>query len=370
MPRIALVANSKDVTGAFKAILNLGVDLGEYYDFVYIIPKKSKIAEQLQLYNFKYYELPFLEIRKSFMVIALYLPMLFSNTFRLRRILKKERIHLIHSNDYYNLCSPLSTTGTNIKSITHVRFMPSSKPRLLSALWLSIHTRLSEAIICVSKAVKRQIHSPKAQMIYDKPRIETYIDEESDNDSAPWVSIAYVANYTKGKGHEYALYAFSNAANHSKAVLHFAGSTMSLKKNERYKKDLIKLAEKLGIIDRVRFHGFIKNIHTFIRNADIALNFSESESFSYTCFEALAAGTALIATDCGGPAELFEDRKSGWLVSVGDLKQMTEALQVLIDDQALRQRLGEQGKLYVEKKFNYENTMGKMRILYQKLLRN
>ena len=55
------------------------------------------------------------------------------------------------------------------------------------------------------------------------------------------------------------------------------------------------------------------------------LNFSESESFSMTCLESLYYGTPLIATDSGGPAELFKHGESGHLVPNRDVQAMAKA---------------------------------------------
>ena len=55
----------------------------------------------------------------------------------------------------------------------------------------------------------------------------------------------------------------------------------------------------------VHFDGFAANTEVAMKGHDMVLNFSEAESFSLTCLDALYYGVPLIATDCGGPAELF-----------------------------------------------------------------
>jgi glycosyltransferase involved in cell wall biosynthesis len=116
------------------------------------------------------------------------------------------------------------------------------------------------------------------------------------------------------------------------------------------------------------FEPFVKDVEQKIKEADIVLNFSESESFSLTCLDALFYGTPLIATDCGGPAELFEHGRSGCLVPNMDVQAMKNAILDLAGDPAKRQLFADQGRSYVRAKFNPRHTFGKLRKTYLSLL--
>lgn len=113
---------------------------------------------------------------------------------------------------------------------------------------------------------------------------------------------------------------------------------MGLPKNHRYHAQLMRRADELGVAQAVAFDGPISDIRKAFAQADIALNFSESESFSRTCLEALAAGVPLIATDCGGPAELFEHGKSGYLIPNRDVEVGKNAILLLASDSEMRRR--------------------------------
>ena len=95
------------------------------------------------------------------------------------------------------------------------------------------------------------------------------------------------------------------------------------------------------------------------------LNFSESESFSLTCLDALVYGTPLIASDCGGPAELFEHNHSGILVPNKDVPAMTRAILDLAANENKRRRFSQEGKKFVQEKFKALNTYCKLKALYQ-----
>ena len=58
-------------------------------------------------------------------------------------------------------------------------------------------------------------------------------------------------------------------------------------------------------------------------------------------FEAAAAGKPVVATATGGTAEILRHEETGYLVERHDVEGMTKFVAVLIQDDALRQRLGE-----------------------------
>lgn len=75
------------------------------------------------------------------------------------------------------------------------------------------------------------------------------------------------------------------------------------------------------------------------------------ESFSYTVLEAMACRTAVVATHCGGPTEIITDGFDGLLVPPGDTKALTEAMERLISNPELRDKLASQARRTVEQRF-------------------
>ncbi len=65
---------------------------------------------------------------------------------------------------------------------------------------------------------------------------------------------------------------------------------------------------------------------------------SRSEGFSLPILEAMACGCVVVATDCGGPRDIIRDGENGFLVPVGDVDQILDRVQLLIDDEAMRTR--------------------------------
>ena len=75
-----------------------------------------------------------------------------------------------------------------------------------------------------------------------------------------------------------------------------------------------------------------------------------------------------IATDCGGPAELFEHGKSGLLVPNRDVRAMAAAIDQLAADVALRREFSAASRRYVRHKFAPAFTYQRLADCYHRVL--
>ncbi len=351
---ILIVDNSVAFTGAFKCALNEAEILSKEHRFIFILSSKSTLTSQLSGKGFTVYTLPIVEIRKSLSVLLLYLPMLFLNTLRLNRILKKEKADLVQINDFYNLLgATLKTINRKIKLITYVRFLPAVMPGPLRKIWIKAGLKKSDKIIAVSDAVLKQLPSnPKIQRIYDPVNFQEKLPEKK-YESKNTIDILYLGNYITGKGQDHAVEAFAQAYKQNEVLrLRFMGGDMDLEKNKAFKKELEERVISLGLSNVVTFDSFSNNVEETIKEADIILNFSEAESFSMTCAEAAFYGISLIATRCGGPEEIIADKQTGLLVPIGDINAMCQAILTLANDHTLRANYAIAGKNYVREKFS------------------
>ena len=151
-----------------------------------------------------------------------------------------------------------------------------------------------------------------------------------------------------------------------KAHLRVIGWTLT-RGNRRDEEDVRRLAEALGVHDRIAFVGHLdpREVSAEMRQAAVLAVPSRRESFSSVTIEALASGTPVVATCCGGPEELLDD-SVGRLVPVDDPAAMAAALadvlrfSALFDPLALRAR--------VLPRYGFAATTKRLDQLYQSAL--
>ena len=97
----------------------------------------------------------------------------------------------------------------------------------------------------------------------------------------------------------------------------------------------------LGLDARVSLPGRVTDVAARMRTAGLFVLSSRHEAYPMVLCEALAAGAAIVATDCPvGPRELIDDGRNGVLVPTESPMGLAQAMSELINDPARRQQLG------------------------------
>ncbi len=112
------------------------------------------------------------------------------------------------------------------------------------------------------------------------------------------------------------------------------------------KPDLMLLATRLHIRDRVEFLGYIPtpDVYEEYAKAEVFCGLSRSEALGNVFLEAQAAGCAVVAANVGGIPDIVQHEKTGLLVPPNDPDAAARAIAALLDDDQLRRRLGEAGR--------------------------
>ena len=130
-----------------------------------------------------------------------------------------------------------------------------------------------------------------------------------------------------------------------------------------------RLAEELGISDRIVFLGNSNEIDRILCFSDLFLLPSQTESFGLAALEAMASSVPVISTNTGGLPEVNAHGYSGYLSNVNDIDDMTtNALKILIDATILNQ-FKNNAKLQSQK-FDLHNIVPMYEDIYKETLKN
>jgi glycosyltransferase involved in cell wall biosynthesis len=169
--------------------------------------------------------------------------------------------------------------------------------------------------------------------------------------------ILFVGRFDLHKGGDTILEAFACLAEtHPHARLTFAGPDRGVPQPDGTTTNLASFLSGLpGSIKRqVTYKGRIDRSEVARLRSEhaIAVIASRYENLNYTLLEAMAVGQAIVSTNVGGPAEILENGQTALLVPPDDPGAMAAALGRLMDDDALRRRLGDTARASVARDFN------------------
>ncbi len=129
-----------------------------------------------------------------------------------------------------------------------------------------------------------------------------------------------------------------------------------------------RLAEELGVCDRVMFLGAQESIASLLNCADLAIQPSASESFGLSILEAMSTGVPVISTRCGGPEEVVLDGQSGYLSEVGDVEKMSADAVRLLTDEKLYDSFSSEGRRRVLENYTIQKVTAKYLNCYRSVL--
>lgn len=242
-------------------------------------------------------------------------------------------------------------------------------------LWLRLTRSLPDKVICVSEAVKavvmerEGVEQSKIAVIHNGVSLneaqtgmkavtkrELGFPEES-------LVCGMIANYNRPvKG-------VSRFLDSIPAILSAVPATRFLFVGGGDEGDALQeKARMLAIEPNVVFAGYRKDIHRYYEIIDVSVLTSLSEGLSLTLLESMKYGIPVVATEVGGNPEVVVEGKTGYLVPVENPMLLVDRIVTLLQDPELRRRMGNEGRMHVERKFRMRDVANRYMEMYQGLM--
>jgi len=294
----------------------------------------------------------------------------FSAARQLAHCLKKHRVQIAHSFDFYSnmLMVPAARRARVPVVIGSHRGMGhgfSGLQQLAQALVL----QLADRVVCNCKAAAERL------VTYGVPRrkllvIPNFLPDEAFKDCAPALArkqgvirLGMIARMNDPvKNHPLLLRAVARLASRYPTL------ETVLVGDGPLRVDFEQLASDLGIASQTRFLGNRRDIPSILRSLDIAVLTSDSEGLSNAILEAMAAGLPVVATRVGGNIELVDDGKTGFLCPVGSDEAFAIAIAKLLDNADLRSEMGMEARVRALARYKISSVVEQFSHLYTSLL--
>lgn len=265
------------------------------------------------------------ELKKDIPVIDLNSKRARYALFKIIKLIKDEKPDLVFSTlGYLNiLLAMVKKLFPNIKFVARESNIQSKRFSTFFKYLAKLFYKYFDLIIAQAKCMKKDlvenfnVPEDKVKVIYNPVDIENIYKKSLTNEklfSDKYKNLIAIGRLTKQKGFDLLLKAFSKLDNNYRLYILGEGEE---------KDNLIKLADKLNIKDRVYFLGFQKNPYKYLAQADLMVLSSKVEGLPNVVLEANALGIPVVAFDCpGGTREIIKNGLNGFLVKCEDVDKL------------------------------------------------
>lgn len=369
LPTICQVLHSLQVGGAEVLAARLARQLRDRYRFLFVcLDHLGTLGEELRAEGFPIEVLdrrPGLDWR---------------STFRLARLLRRERVDLLHAHQYtpffYALTARWLGRRIPVLFTEHGRHFPDYPRRkriLANRLLLSRRDRVAAVGESVRQAViaNEGIAAERVGVIYNGIDLDAFAKGSQDRDGARRemgvdpddLVVIQVARLDYLKDHLTAIRALERVAAQCPQVrLVLVGEGPE---REKIEADVC----QRRLCSHVRFLGLRSDVARLVPAADVFLLTSISEGIPLTLIEAMAAGLPVVSTRVGGIGEIVVEGQTGLLAPSGDDGELAEHIVSLAADAERRHHLGQAGRKRAHALFSEEQMHTSYRGLYEEILR-
>jgi glycosyltransferase involved in cell wall biosynthesis len=294
----------------------------------------------------------------------------------LARIVKEKNIEIVHAHMArdYSLAAYASRSQPRPKFVVtrHVLFSLNG-----------IHRRTlarANRVIAVSNAVARQLSSQrlvpdqKIALVPNGIDVDRFLRAGENFDRKAlfrtWnvpedcLLVGSIGELRKLKRHDDLIKAAKIVAGQVPDA-HFVIAGVDTSPTGANRKELIELVKHLKLEDRVHFLGWLDDAEKLLCALDVFVSASETESFGLSIAEAMASGTAVVATRTEGAQEVVEDQVTGVLVDIGDVEGLANAIVELLKDSTLRQSMGERSQASAQRRFTLSRMVDAIEKVYE-----
>ena len=277
----------------------------------------------------------------------------------LRRLHRQRRFVGVYVNTVANLLLPVVSMAVPVPVVVHAREVPRATA-VQRALLIGSVQRVADRLLTNSAHTAEAFRSMDGRL---SGRIRVVHDGVDDpgfvaRRGAPGntaLEIVCVGRLHPQKGQHVLLEAVAaTVASGANLRVHFWGD--ALPEHAGIERDLRASAARLGLEERVVWHGYGSDASAMYAGMDVAVVPSTwPEGFSLVTAEAQAAGLPVIATVPGGPADIVVDGETGRLVPAEDPAAIRAALDEC-SDPSVRERWGDAGRERHLERFTTERS--------------
>jgi glycosyltransferase involved in cell wall biosynthesis len=291
---------------------------------------------------------------------------IFSSYYRLVKLIKEERIEIIHSHKRYaHFIGKLLSKTYGIPHITSYHIAPEGK---------KIFTVFGDFSICCADAVKKKAINefgckPERVMTihYGIEPFEIYCNNKKTTtldkfDISPRKKIiSSVGQFIPVKDKESLIIAVK-MLKEEKDISDYVFILLGYGPQKDY---LVKLVKEYELEQAIIFVDGLFSVEALFNISEFMILSSLLEGFPIVHLEAASLGKMHISTNVGGNSEFIENNNTGILIEPKNPKQLAKSIAYLIDNPHEYIRMGTNAKMKYENEFTFSLMLNKIIKVYQ-----
>ena len=294
-------------------------------------------------------------------------PRALSGALQLARFIRDRRIRLVHTFDYplTVFAVPLAHLFTRAVVISSQRSHRELIPRGYLNL-VRMTDRMVDAIVVNCEFVRRHVESDEGlppsqvQLCYNGIDLDEF--RPPQHRGGDDIVIGVVCALRPEKDLPALLESFANVRRkRPRLKLAIVGSGPMLEA-------LQSQARAVGVYEYCTFGAATDNVAEWLHRIDIFVLPSRSEALSNSLMEAMACGCCAVASNVGGNPELIRDGENGLLFQAGNVPALTAALERVIDNEPLRNKLAAAAQQSIRERFSIRSSADRMADIYSSLI--
>lgn len=363
--------NQGGTEGQTVQLVKLLKNSGKYEVFIASLSSEGPLRSQIEQLGYK--DVP------SFPLQSFYNPNAARQLTRLRSLIKRLQIDIVHAHDFYtNIFGMSAATLAGVKARIASR-RETEGIRSPAKRWVEKRAfDAASAVIANADAIRRQLIEeglPEKKVVtihngIDVDRIAAGTNSDRSAvlrqlnlpDGLRFVTIvANMRHVMKDQA------TFLRAAQQVRQAVPDSGFILAGEGEQTV--SLKTLAAELGLQDRAFFIGRSAHVPQLLSISEVCVLSSKGvEGFSNSILEYMAAARPVVATDVGGAREAISEGATGYVVQPEDFSTMAARITSLLRDPEEARNMGLRGKERVLEQFSCAVQLGKVESLYDKLL--
>lgn len=302
----------------------------------------------------------------AFLKYAITLPLAIM---RVRSYFRRRRPSVVHVNGAFDFVPALAARLAGVPLVWHLNdtVFPSLPSRMLGRLVLALASEIPVAATRVGEHYG--IPASRSTLLPAPVNVERFAARDPGHVPGNSPSIGMVGNWNwiKQQDHFVDVISILRARGldaHGTIVGGFIPG------QEGFFEPILTRIQRDGLSEAITADGFCEDVPSEVASFDISLLTSHSEACPMCVLEAMSVGVPVVAYDVGGAAELLGEgnEAAGIVVPPGDKEAMAKAVQTLLADSELYQRMARNGQSRARQIFALEACVARHIEIYRKAI--